>query len=488
MASPGASRPKHSEKRHYLKDNTVVVNVLDNNKVKASKLIDAIAVVCGVGSIFACVPKFGNIYEVTLDCRAGTNMLFDGIEIEGRKYECHDATQKFILVSFLHLAAYISDDDIVEKLESLGVELVSPIKRRYYRGTDIADGTRYVRVKLPPKLKSLPYSMKFGNEYYRVIHDHQLKVCSLCYSEEHLFRDCPQFKCFKCGGQGHFKRTCKTQPCPRCGEIKVECDCSRAPRRDGVMTLCDQCGRYDCVCFDQPEQCDTCHKTFDLCRCEDDDLGREEEEESGRYDDNKDETHESATEKMCTATDVSVQSGTQEKCTVADVSVSSGTQKQCTATDVSVVSGTREKCTEPVVNVASDVLISNKGHDNTGKCTSTDVCVVSDTRAIDTRLSTDRANADAVTETERAQEESQCSSDAVFGDVLDLEGNTPQSIQGSLWDGGSEEEEGMEEDTFPATRARDFLKSRVEAGKVQKLKNSKKGKKAEMKKSVKHKQ
>ena len=70
------------------------------------------------------------------------------------------------------------------------IELVTPIYRRRYKGTNIADGTRYVRVKFPPEIKSLPYSMKFktveGVEYFRVLHDNQIKVCYNCMSANHV--------------------------------------------------------------------------------------------------------------------------------------------------------------------------------------------------------------------------------------------------------------------------------------------------------------
>lgn len=243
MAAQGASQPK----RRYSKDNTVIIDVIDNKQLKANKVIGVVTELCGEGTVFACVPKSGNLFEVTLEGRAGINLLLDGVQIDGKTFQCHDVTKKFTLVSFLHLPAYIDDMEIKEKLEVLGVELLSPIKRRFYKGTAVADGTRYLRVKLPPNLKSLPYTMKFGNEYYRVIHDNQMKVCSLCYSDGHLFKECPQFVCFKCGGQGHFRKVCKTEPCTRCGEIRYQCDCSRAARR--IESLCDRCGLYECECF-----------------------------------------------------------------------------------------------------------------------------------------------------------------------------------------------------------------------------------------------
>lgn len=55
----------------------------------------------------------------------------------------------------------------------------------------------------------------------------------------------------------------------------------------------------------------------------------------------------------------------------------------------------------------------------------------------------------------------------------------PTPIKGSLWDGDSEEGEEEEVDvpeTTPSTRAKDFLKSRVEAGKVKKLRGKKNSK------------
>jgi len=61
------------------------------------------------------------------------------------------------------LPAYVEDDEIIEKLTDLGVRVVSPRRSRYYRGTDIADGTRYMKIKLSHHVKSLPYTMKFRN-------------------------------------------------------------------------------------------------------------------------------------------------------------------------------------------------------------------------------------------------------------------------------------------------------------------------------------
>ncbi len=60
-----------------------------------------------------------------------------------------------------------------------------------YPGTDIADGTRYLRVKFPKEVVSLPYSTKFdteeGMQHFRIMHDRQVKTCRLCMNPGHEF-------------------------------------------------------------------------------------------------------------------------------------------------------------------------------------------------------------------------------------------------------------------------------------------------------------
>lgn len=82
------------------------------------------------------------------------------------------------------MPAYIDDSDILEKLHNWGVTPASEIKRRMYPGTDNADGTRYLRVKFSKEVIYLPYSTKYdteeGSQYFRIMHDCQVKTCRLC--------------------------------------------------------------------------------------------------------------------------------------------------------------------------------------------------------------------------------------------------------------------------------------------------------------------
>ncbi len=148
--------------------------------------------------------------------------------IKGKLCEIQQLKTREYVVSFIHLPAYIEDSEIVYKLENWGVTPASDI-RRMYPGTDIADGTRYLRVKFPKKVVSLPYSTKSdteeGMQYLRIMHDRQVKTCRLCMKPEHMFKDCPEFWCFQCDEQGHFVRDCDAIKCPDCRKVMVKCEC-----------------------------------------------------------------------------------------------------------------------------------------------------------------------------------------------------------------------------------------------------------------------
>ncbi len=58
------------------------------------------------------------------------------------------------MVSFFNLPSYIEDEEIIQKLISWGVTPTLPVRRRYYPGTTVADGTRFLRVKFPKEVVS----------------------------------------------------------------------------------------------------------------------------------------------------------------------------------------------------------------------------------------------------------------------------------------------------------------------------------------------
>lgn len=121
--------------------------------------------------------------------------MINGINCEVKRLQNRD-----YVVSFMHVPVYIADEEILNKLEGWGVFPISKIKRRFYLGTSIEDGTRFVRMRFPKEVASLPYSTKMetaeGPQYFRVMHSNQVKTCRLCMSLDHVVKDCPDFKCF----------------------------------------------------------------------------------------------------------------------------------------------------------------------------------------------------------------------------------------------------------------------------------------------------
>lgn len=68
------------------------------------------------------------------------------------------------MVSFLRLPNYIEDEEIIKKLVGWGVPPILPLRRRYHPGTKMADGTRFMKVKFPQEVTSLPYNTRFMTE------------------------------------------------------------------------------------------------------------------------------------------------------------------------------------------------------------------------------------------------------------------------------------------------------------------------------------
>ncbi|CAC5423456.1 unnamed protein product [Mytilus coruscus] len=215
------------------KELTLILDVIDNKKVGPLSVIEEAESLCGDGNVLAVVPRSGNLYEITVASKDASDELSTGpFVLCGQRYNCKAVYSTERVVSFLHLPAFIPDEEIRKKLIEYGAELKSEIKRRVHSGTDVADGTMFVVVKFPPNISSLPYSMKFvvdnKPEYIRVKHDHQSKVCSKCLSSDHLYADCPDNKCYRCDEHGHLSKNCPSEQCEKCNKYPKKCRCSES--------------------------------------------------------------------------------------------------------------------------------------------------------------------------------------------------------------------------------------------------------------------
>ena len=155
----------------------------------------------------------GEQYEVTMRTVLGKMKLMEGLRVNGAAVHAKNIMSTDVTVSFLHLPVYLQDKTILNRLEEWGVKPISDIKKRVWPDSDIADGTRFLRVRFNNEVRSLPYSTKFdtvkGAEYFRVLHNGQVPVCRLCIKPGHIFRECPDFKCHRCYEQGHYAKECR---------------------------------------------------------------------------------------------------------------------------------------------------------------------------------------------------------------------------------------------------------------------------------------
>lgn len=222
-------RKNGRKEKMYLKEATLIVDLKDVVDGKAEDVIKAVTEKLGAGKLIAVRQRIDKEYELTLLTEQLCGELLDGLKIKDKDCELRALETREYIVSFMHLPAYIQDEQIIEKLTLWKVTPISDIKRRYYPGTDIADGTRYLKVRFPKEVASLPYSTKFetaeGIQYFRIRHDCQMKICRLCMDPGHILKDCLNFKCHECEEQGHYARNCNAVKCPECNRVLMKCEC-----------------------------------------------------------------------------------------------------------------------------------------------------------------------------------------------------------------------------------------------------------------------
>lgn len=290
-------------KRKYMKDATFKIEDINIKEVDALDVINTIENLCGVNTVLAVIPdkEKNNSYEITMDTVDNACKLIGGLKINDHEYTCSMPHSKIIVVSFLHIPSYVEDEELLCKLRDKNIEILSRVFRRAYPSTQVADGTRYVRVKFPEGLVSLAWSMAFdtseGRRYFKVVHDKQIKVCTECQSPDHVFKNCPDFVCNGCGAQGHKAKNCTAPRCERCHKLPRKCECKPEvhkkqtitedeyyTRRDiddmsfndddeyydfddlpdySPFTGCKWCRRLECICV-----CKSCNQWYDDCICE----------------------------------------------------------------------------------------------------------------------------------------------------------------------------------------------------------------------------
>ena len=99
--------------------------------------------------------------------------------------------------------------DVKDCLSQFGEVKGDVITLKYKADHDLAgieNGNRLVKMVLGAR--SIPYLMKIGGEWCRVIHNNQQPVCIECHEEGHTRKKCPQIECRICKEKGHMSYIC----------------------------------------------------------------------------------------------------------------------------------------------------------------------------------------------------------------------------------------------------------------------------------------
>ncbi|KAL3055928.1 hypothetical protein OYC64_018599 [Pagothenia borchgrevinki] len=107
-----------------------------------------------------------------MKAREGMESLLEGVRVKGVLVSARELLRNEVTVSFMNIPVYVEDDAILLKLNSWGAEPASHIIRRRVPGTQIADGTRHLRVvfggmSLTPVFDKV-CSCGGGEEYFNV--------------------------------------------------------------------------------------------------------------------------------------------------------------------------------------------------------------------------------------------------------------------------------------------------------------------------------
>ncbi|KAI3370923.1 hypothetical protein L3Q82_023477 [Scortum barcoo] len=129
----------------YSKSLTVMVEV-GGEKLTTMDSLKVIQKECG--KIMGCRVRGAGRLEITMEAEEGKGKLIDGIKHKNTTIMAKDINICEMVVSFLNLPVYVEDKEIIDRLHEWGVRPVSAIRRRMWPGTEVADGTRYLKVKV----------------------------------------------------------------------------------------------------------------------------------------------------------------------------------------------------------------------------------------------------------------------------------------------------------------------------------------------------
>ena len=138
------------------------------------------------------------------------NLIEEGCDLRDSHVICHRPHGQSVNVSIMGLRSYIDDEDVKEALSQYGEIKGEVVRLKYNTDHELArlqNGNRLVKMCLSKK--SIPYSLRIGGEWCRVIHNDQQPICSECQEVGHTRKKCPEMVCRICKEKGHMSCVCE---------------------------------------------------------------------------------------------------------------------------------------------------------------------------------------------------------------------------------------------------------------------------------------
>ena len=151
-----------------------------------------------------------NVYLLEMESRDDAELLVDnGFDIKEFHIDCSPPHGQFLNVSIMGLRSYVEDEEVKSALSEYG-ELKSEVIRLKYKAdhelAGFENGNRLVKMVLDKP--SIPYSLRIGGEWCRIIHNNQQSVCLECSELGHTRRNCPKIRFCVCKRLGHMSYNC----------------------------------------------------------------------------------------------------------------------------------------------------------------------------------------------------------------------------------------------------------------------------------------
>ena len=145
-----------------------------------------------------------------LESQGDTEVLVnDGFDVKEFHIDCSPPHGKFLNVSILGLRSYVDDEEVKSVLSEYGELKSDVIRLKYKTDHDLAgleNGNRLVKMVLDKP--SIPYSLRIGGEWCRIIPNNQQPVCIECSELGHTRRNSPKIRCRVCKRLGHMSYNC----------------------------------------------------------------------------------------------------------------------------------------------------------------------------------------------------------------------------------------------------------------------------------------